>query len=170
MNAGGLHYLEGDATYPQGSGNKMIVHICNDKGGWGRGFVRSLSKRWYLPEREYREWHRAHHRNQLKHTVPPFELNQVQFVRVEPDICVANMIAQAGYRKHASVPPIRYRALEKCLVTLDFYMRDWGGSIHMPRIGCGLAGGTWDRVEPLILRHLVERGHFVSVYDLPTRE
>jgi O-acetyl-ADP-ribose deacetylase (regulator of RNase III) len=38
-------------------------------------------------------------------------------------------------------------------------------SVHMPRIGCGLAGGDWSRVEPLILRRLVERGVAVTVYD-----
>ncbi len=32
-------------------------------------------------------------------------------------------------------------------------------------IGCGLAGGDWSRVEPLIMRRLVERGVAVTVYD-----
>lgn len=35
----------------------------------------------------------------------------------------------------------------------------------MPRIGCGLAGGTWDRVEPLVGERLVARGIPVTVYD-----
>ncbi|SEQ20797.1 hypothetical protein SAMN04487983_1003320 [Streptomyces sp. yr375] len=35
----------------------------------------------------------------------------------------------------------------------------------MPRIGCGLAGGTWSRVEPLVAERLVERGVAVTVYD-----
>ena len=38
-------------------------------------------------------------------------------------------------------------------------------SVHMPRIGCGLAGGHWSRVEPLVMRRLVERGVAVTVYD-----
>lgn len=38
-------------------------------------------------------------------------------------------------------------------------------SVHMPRIGCGLAGGNWSRVEPLIMRRLAERGVAVTVYD-----
>ena len=40
-------------------------------------------------------------------------------------------------------------------------------SVHMPRIGCGLAGGTWERIEPLIVKVLCERGIPVTVYDLP---
>ncbi|WP_436847462.1 hypothetical protein [Streptomyces aureus] len=37
--------------------------------------------------------------------------------------------------------------------------------MHMPRIGCGLAGGSWSRVEPLVTERLVRRGLSVTVYD-----
>ena len=36
-------------------GNKVIAHICNDGGGWGKGFVLAVSARWPEPEREYRK-------------------------------------------------------------------------------------------------------------------
>jgi len=35
----------------------------------------------------------------------------------------------------------------------------------MPRIGCGLAGGTWEEVEPLVQEHLAVDFN-VTVYDL----
>jgi O-acetyl-ADP-ribose deacetylase (regulator of RNase III) len=38
-----IEYVQGDATRPQGPGNKIIVHICNDVGGWGKGFVLTLA-------------------------------------------------------------------------------------------------------------------------------
>jgi hypothetical protein len=34
-----ITYIVGDATDPQGQGKKMIVHVCNDIGAWGLGFV-----------------------------------------------------------------------------------------------------------------------------------
>lgn len=37
MNA--IHYVKGDATCPMTPGTKIIAHICNDRGGWGKGFV-----------------------------------------------------------------------------------------------------------------------------------
>lgn len=43
--------------------------------------------------------------------------------------------------------------------------RELGASVHMPRIGCGLAGGTWSRIEPLIERRLISAGLSVTVYD-----
>jgi hypothetical protein len=42
-----------------------------------------------------------------------------------------------------------------------------GTLIHMPRIGCGLAGGKWDQIEPLLEEHLARAGFDVRVYDLP---
>lgn len=35
----------------------------------------------------------------------------------------------------------------------------------MPRIGCGLAGGKWERIEPIILEELVAKGVEATVYD-----
>ena len=40
-----------------------------------------------------------------------------------------------------------------------------GASVHMPRIGCGLAGGKWERIEPLIERTLLARAVPTTVYD-----
>ena len=38
-------YLKGDATSPQVSGYKIIVHICNNRGSWGAGFVMAISEK-----------------------------------------------------------------------------------------------------------------------------
>ena len=36
--------------------HNIIAHVCNDSGGWGRGFVLALSKKWPEPESKYRQW------------------------------------------------------------------------------------------------------------------
>jgi hypothetical protein len=43
-------------------------------------------------------------------------------------------------------------------------------SVHMPRIGCGLAGGEWGRVESIVRDTLCAEGIEVTVYDLPSGE
>ena len=53
-----ITFVRGDATTPSGKGPKIIAHVCNDIGGWGKGFVLALSRRWPEPERAYRAWHR----------------------------------------------------------------------------------------------------------------
>lgn len=76
------------------------------------------------------------------------------------------MIAQHGIRSVRGVPPIRYEALAECLTLVARKADELNASVHMPRIGCGLAGGEWDRIEPITLSSLCERGVLVTVYDL----
>ena len=61
----------------------MIVHVCNDIGGWGAGFVVAISRRWKAPEEAYRKWHAG------KGEHPLFELGQVLFVDVADGLVVA---------------------------------------------------------------------------------
>lgn len=156
----GVTYVSGDATVPQGEGNKIIVHVCNDVGGWGRGFVNAVSRRWAKPEREYRRWYAECIAD------GDFDLGATQMVKVEPDVWVANMVAQHGIGPAQGVPPIRYAALAQCLDFVAGYATGLYASVHMPRIGSGLAGGSWDRIEPIIVERLVERQVPTTVYDL----
>lgn len=140
-----ITYLNGDATEPETTGPKLIVHICNDVGGWGRGFVLALSKRWNAPEAAYRQWY-------AKRAENDFSLGAVQFVTVEPNFWVGNMIGQHGIDRGSSgEAPIRYDAVESCLKQVARFAAEHQASIHMPRIGCGLAGGKWEEIEPLIM-------------------
>ena len=153
-----IHYLKGDATQPQARGNKVIAHVCNDLGGWGKGFVLAISKRWPRPEAAYRAWYKGRSGND-------FGLGEVQLVQVEPYVWVANMVAQRGMKTGSYGPPIRYEAVRACLKKLAGETRSLGASVHMPRIGCGLAGGRWEEIEPIILDELVSQGVEVTVYD-----
>ncbi len=58
-----LTIIKGDATSPQAKGPKVIAHVCNDVGGWGKGFVLAISRRWPEPERDFRRRHRERARN-----------------------------------------------------------------------------------------------------------
>jgi len=153
-----LRIVKGDATSPQAKGPKIIAHVCNDIGGWGAGFVVAISKRWKEPERDYRRWYRERAAND-------FGLGAVRLVQVQADIWVANMVGQRGIKTGSAGPPIRYEAVEQCLNTLAGKALELDASVHMPRIGCGLAGGTWDRIEPIVVRALCERDVAVMVYD-----
>ena len=152
-------YKIGDATNPQSQGNKLIVHCCNDLGAWGKGFVLALSKRWPQVEQEYREWFRNKSNND-------FALGSAQFVQVEADIWVANLIGQHGIRSSSNPIPIRYGAIEDGLEKVaDFAIANLC-SVHMPRIGCGLAGGNWKTIYPIIGQVLLTKAIAVTIYDL----
>ena len=153
-----IHYLKGDATQPQTKGVKIIVHVCNNLGGWGKGFVLAISNRWSEPEEEYRAWHRNRSQND-------FALGSVQFVQVEEYIWIANMIGQQGLKRGSKGPPVRYEAIEQGLSQVATKAKELSASVHMPRIGCGLAGGKWEKIEPLIESTLLAEDVEVYVYD-----
>ncbi|RII19426.1 Macro domain protein [Streptomyces sp. YIM 130001] len=151
--------MQGDATAPQGEGVKIVAHVCNDVGGWGAGFVLALSRRWPEPEAAYRTWHRDRAAND-------FGLGAVQFVRADGLVRVANMVGQRGIRSGSEgAAPVRYQAIDSALGAVGDRALELGASVHMPRIGCGLAGGKWSEVEPLVRRRLAARGVPVTVYD-----
>jgi O-acetyl-ADP-ribose deacetylase (regulator of RNase III) len=152
-----INYIKGDATDPKAEGNKIIVHICNDIGGWGKGFVMAISKRWKAPEQQYRAWFK---------TQDNFALGETQFVQVADQLWVANLIGQHKINKdEKGNAPIRYEAVLAGLEKVGQFALEHSATVHMPRIGCGLAGGTWDRIEPLIESALGKRGVGVWVYD-----
>lgn len=155
-----LQYVIGDATAPQGAGPRVIVHVCNDVGGWGRGFVLALSRRWAEPERRYRAWYRGEEPT-------PFALGAVQFVAVEDGLWVANLIGQHDVRSRGGVPPVRYEAIREGLRAVAVFAREHRASVHMPRIGAGLAGGSWETISVIVEEELTGQGIEVTVYDLP---
>lgn len=157
-----LNYVKADATKPNGDGNRIITHCCNDQGYWNAGFVKALSNRWSEPERAYRRWAAGDERI-------PFRLGNVQFVRVAPGLCVANIIGQSGIAKgkFAYPPPIRYDAIRKALQTVCEVALDHNASIHMPRMGAGRTGGNWELIAEIIEAELCSKGVSVTVYDLP---
>lgn len=152
-----INYVVGDATAPVGDGPKIITHVCNDVGGWGAGFVMALSARWPQPEKAYRLW-------AVDGPEYGFQLGSVQHIPVADDLWVANMIAQRGVRSTADGPPIRYDALGSALSKVASFARGHGATVHMPRIGCGLAGGDWDEVAKIVEEELSDID--VTVYDL----
>ncbi|MBS0026706.1 macro domain-containing protein [Chitinophaga sp. 22321] len=156
-----IHYVTGDATSPIGEGNKVITHVCNDIGAWGKGFVLPLAKKWPQAKATYLASFA---------TNPHPQLGDIQVIAAEPGLWIINMIGQhkitTRYSKE-EIPPVRYEAIQKALHQVALFATREKAAVHMPRIGCGLAGGTWDKIEPLLHEAFDKNGIQVYVYDLP---
>lgn len=148
-----VKYVKGDATNPLGKGVKILAHVCNNFGGWGKGFVLAISKKWKEPEAQYREWSRKGE---------DFDLGNVQFVEARSDIIVANMIAQKGFGGEA----VKYDHLRTCLAKVREHAKSQNASVHGPKFGSGLAGGCWAKIEKIIEEELCEKGIDVTIYTL----
>jgi O-acetyl-ADP-ribose deacetylase (regulator of RNase III) len=156
-------YVKGDATKPIGGGKKIIAHITNDDGGWGAGFTGALDKLSPEPQKIYRQWYNYWTKKFQFHIFMP--LGSVNYAKVNGDIYVANMTAQHRTIKTIE-KPICYKSLEHALGMVAEFAIKQDATIHMPRIGCGLAGGDWNVVESIINRTLTLRDVEVIVYDL----
>jgi len=156
-------YHVGDATDPDLSGRLVIAHIVSDTGAFGAGFARQIATRYPRAKEQYQRWARQGVHGSLK-----FRLGAVQWVGVGREVnrgpwhgrWVANMVAQRGLRTAVNRHPLDINALAACLRVLA---DDDERMIVMPRIGCGLAGGTWDEVGPLVESVLYAKD--VHVYD-----
>lgn len=138
-----INHDEGDATLAPGVRPAAIIHVCNDAGGWGAGFVLALSKRWALPEKVYRKAAAGH--------VLALGMNQV--VRLADGLWVVNMVAQRGWGKGGRA--VSYDALDECLSDVYTNVVPFTGvkRIHAPLIGAGLGGGDWGVIEAILDAH-----------------
>jgi O-acetyl-ADP-ribose deacetylase (regulator of RNase III) len=165
-----IDYLIGDATLPPGSDPKVIVHCVNNIGAWGAGFVIALSKRWPIAEDAYRTWAKTHSGKlgEVADATGSFELGEVQFVLVGPKLWVANLVGQNGVGKDAAGrAPIRYDAIRTGFQKVARFSLAHSATVHMPRLGAGLAGGRWEAIEQLVKSEVTSRNVAVKVYDLP---
>ncbi|HEX8913546.1 MAG TPA: hypothetical protein VF796_14400, partial [Humisphaera sp.] len=134
---GTIRYIAGEATDPQGDGPKVIAHVCNDLGRWGRGFVVPLGERYPEAKARYFAWHRgsAAGGGSVVGTAAeprPFVLGEVQFVPVAGDLWVANMIGQHKVKPVDGVPPVRYDAIAVALAAVGRFAVERGATVHMP--------------------------------------
>lgn len=137
-----INYLKGDATKPVVT-PAYIVHVVNTAKCWGAGFVIAVTRRFGKgPEATYRLWTRDE----------DFRLGRIQIVPTIDNISVVNMLAQDGFPTNEKPCALNFKALTRCLKMVYTIAEDTEITVHMPRIGCGLAGGTWDQIEPIIAK------------------
>lgn len=164
-----MKYIKGDATNPDTKGPAIIIHCCNNIGKWGSGFVVALQNKWPITRKHYLNWFDSDKADDYVVTASgvvntgSFKLGEVQFIEVEPNLWVANIIGQNGIYFNKGIPPIRYEAIRSGLKKVYSFAFDKKATIHMPRMGAGLAGGKWEEIERLLTEELFETP--ITVYD-----
>lgn len=152
-----IHHIIGDASKPVGDGDKYVVHVTNDLGGWGAGFTTSIDENLgSTPREEYRA-------SQHVFGEVLFSPTSRKYVQV------VSMCCQHGYKSIANPVPLDYLKLGIALGYVYGLASAQSIQIHMPRIGSGLAGGDWntiyDRIEKFSIGYDVD----TYIYTLPTK-
>jgi O-acetyl-ADP-ribose deacetylase (regulator of RNase III) len=157
-----IKYLRGDATEPRGPGVRIICHVVNDKAAkWGGGFARVVRRRLPQAQEDFISWTEGNRND--------FALGEARLCPIDDSLEVFSMVCQHGYGA-SRTPRIRYGPMKKCLERLAEIAGKKEATVHMPRIGCGQAGGSWSIVSELIDETLCSRGIPVTVYDLPNSD
>ena len=152
-----IRTVSGDATLPQGEGNKLIVQVVNSSAAVGSGFGKAISDRYPDAKKRLRNW---------KKDGKDFTLGKTQTFRVTSDIWICQILAQKGLHPTKTEIPLKYWALRECLMDLEGEANDLNATVHMPPIGAGQAGGDWKVIEGMIHSELASKGIDVTVYFL----
>lgn len=139
-----INYVVGDVREQRAIGDaiRVIPHCCNDINVMGAGVAKALYTKWYKVKGRYH-----HYFTMNEHC----RLGSTQFIEVEPDTYVVNMIGQHGVGTDENGnPPVRYEALEKAMRSIVHFFDDINIEIHCPMFGCDLAGGDWKIVSRMI--------------------
>lgn len=186
---GQIVYLTGDATKPDarlhaedGAGCDAIAHVVNNVGAWGAGFSGALTRRFGDIAREtyIRAWQpRDEWKGSTHHIDHGMELGGVSVnLTALPGhsrgdyvlpMYLVHLFAQDGLPSVTNRRPFRLDALQTCvrrLIESNFLVNE--PRFHMPRIGTGYGGSTWERIEPVVAQLAAVAP--VYVYDLPVAD
>lgn len=171
-----LKYKFGSAVTPKEDGSVLIIHCCNDIGAMGSGFVVPLCKQYPEVKSNYSAWFGfGKQKNTWTSDAKPY-MSEVQIVQTYDDnVAVANIIGQrgCGIRTICNVkmPPVMYHALYVGMLHIRQYIEARSKFIKnpvivCPRMGAGLAGGTWQTVEHYINQVFEDTDIPVFCYDI----
>lgn len=126
-----LEYKKGDLlSVTKG----IIAHGCNAQGVMGSGVALQIKQKY--PQ--------AYH----SYLTMPKALGMVDLVQVTKDLYVANCITQEFYGRDPKVVYVDYDAVN--LVMNKLCRLEQNCVVNLPKIGAGLANGSWSRIERII--------------------
>lgn len=168
-----LKYEIGDVREPRVDKPLVIVHCCNDchpNGVMGAGVARALYMKWKEVKDYYHKWD-----NDYRHSIPvnyytsgPFRLGEIQTLKVEDGIYVANMVGQRDICAFEGIPPIRYEAIRDCLINLRIWLSSQKRRFNVcaPKFSSHLAGGQWEITESIIKKVFEKTNFEWTIYSL----
>ena len=133
------------------SGERVIVHGCNCFNTMGSGIAKQIKRRYpkaYTVDQATRKGDRG-------------KLGRFsQAIIDDHDVIIVNAYTQ--YRYGRDKVHVDYDALKTVISRICVDIRE--GTIAMPKIGCGLAGGDWDVVSEILESVSEKYGRTFHVY------
>jgi len=129
----------------------VIAHGCNCFKVMGAGIALQIARQ--FPEAQYVD--NASSRSKLQRLGDFSTTNALNY-----DFNIVNL-----YTQYEPGPNLNYPALELSLYKLSMLLKDDKSvKIGLPQIGCGIAGGNWEKVKEIIQRVLSDFDVTVVIY------
>lgn len=149
-----ISYVKGDVFQAPAV---LIAHGVNCRGGFGKGVAGQISSKYPQVRESYLKKYKAN----------GWSLGDIQLVRVNDTRWFANCATQDNYWNPGNPRQIYadYGAITVCMKKLSEVLIEHAGwKLAMPKIGAGLAGGDWVKIEAII--NNVFPTESVTVYTL----
>jgi O-acetyl-ADP-ribose deacetylase (regulator of RNase III) len=148
-----LNYINGDIFKAK---EDILLHGCNCFLTMGAGIAKKIAQ--LYPEAQTVDKQTVlGDKEKLGH----YSYCKVSHIHYNQPLVIVNCYTQYGFSKFE--PAIDYKALAKCLYLVNQNFKK--GTICMPKIGAGLAGGNWNTIERIINGIFVERTINVYLYQ-----
>ena len=149
-----ISFIDGDVTKVKIDGPYIIPHIVNHSNSLGAGVALSLAKKWPFVKNLYHSWYNdSIYTDELNDDIE-WMLGQVQFVQINDDVYVANMIGQAtpggDIIDGVYLAPIRWDCVREAMLRVRAFAKEHGLKIVAPYFGTELAGGTEEALLQLV--------------------
>lgn len=133
-----IKYIKGDALQTHA---ELIAHGCNCRGAFGYGIAGQITKVYPKAQEAYLK----------KYKAEGWNLGEVQVVPVGANKFIANCATQKNYGSpKGGKIYVDYKAIEVVMIELKRICEENSWTLAMPKIGAGLAGGDWNKIEEII--------------------
>lgn len=149
-----IKYVQGNVLLALKSGDlDVVAHGCNCQGGFGSGIAGQIAKMWPHVRSSYLDLHRSG--GTILGFFQPVPISHNQFI--------VNCGTQDNYLPRG-IQHADYDAIDDVMESLSLYTKHKNLRVGVPKIGAGLAGGDWQIIESIILRHFVDQDLTVYIY------
>lgn len=146
----GLKYIQGDLFQTP---NDIIGHGCNCQGVMGSGVAKIVRDQYPKAYNEYRE----HFEDQ------GLNPGDAHFSLQPNGKWIANLMTQDRFLPRG-IDHADYEGIRTAMGQLKDFAKSKGLSIAIPKIGAGLAGGDWTRIEKILEE--VFSDYDITIYHL----
>jgi O-acetyl-ADP-ribose deacetylase (regulator of RNase III) len=154
-----INYIDGDLIKLAKEGKfDVITHGCNCLSNMGAGIAPQMAKAFGADKFEMETWGPTIEKlgcidwqTFVLGEKAIFSLEDLKNNRNEPELTVVNSYTQYRYGANHTdgvSKPLDYEALTLCMRKINNVFK--GKHIGLPKIGAGLAGGNWNRIEHII--------------------